>query len=168
LLSADPALAQGCGSTNPNCVVPTPPTSDNSNRAANTSWTQSLLSSLLASASVNFNSANTDTAITVRLPPGFSNYRVTAVVISGASASLSTATFGVFTSTGGGGTAIVSGGTAITVTATATATNNNMQSVSPNNTSTQSYNAATVYCRVGTAEGSAATGTVTLILNPVS
>ena len=38
LLFAGPALAQGCGASNPNCVVPTPPTSDSSNRAANTSW----------------------------------------------------------------------------------------------------------------------------------
>src|ERR1700733_8432357 len=32
------AVAQGCGPQNPNCVVPTPPPGDNSDRAANTAW----------------------------------------------------------------------------------------------------------------------------------
>jgi len=32
------AQGGGCGQGNPNCVVPTPPVTDNSNRAANTSW----------------------------------------------------------------------------------------------------------------------------------
>ena len=43
LLFASPALAQGCGAGNPNCVVPTAPASDSSYRAANTSWVQQLL-----------------------------------------------------------------------------------------------------------------------------
>lgn len=36
-----PAMAQsGCGAGNPNCVAPTPPAGDNSNRIANTKWVQ--------------------------------------------------------------------------------------------------------------------------------
>lgn len=35
-----PATAQGCGTSNPNCVAPTPPVGDNSNRIANTRWVQ--------------------------------------------------------------------------------------------------------------------------------
>ena len=38
------AQGGGCGQGNPNCVVPTPPVSDNSNRAANTSWVNQLFS----------------------------------------------------------------------------------------------------------------------------
>ena len=37
-LFAFPAHGQGCGQGNPNCVAPTPPASDNSNRIANTAW----------------------------------------------------------------------------------------------------------------------------------
>lgn len=33
-----PAAAQGCGQGNPNCVAPTAPPGDNSNRIANTAW----------------------------------------------------------------------------------------------------------------------------------
>lgn len=35
---ATPAWAQGCGSTNPSCIVPMPPPEDDSNRAAPTAW----------------------------------------------------------------------------------------------------------------------------------
>lgn len=45
VLTASPAGAQGCGSTNPNCVVPTPPISDNSSRAVNSSWVNSWIAS---------------------------------------------------------------------------------------------------------------------------
>src|SRR5215831_959786 len=34
------AHAQGCGSNNPNCIVPMAPSGDNSNRAASTAWVQ--------------------------------------------------------------------------------------------------------------------------------
>jgi hypothetical protein len=40
LLLPSAALAQGCGSNNPNCIVPLAPPGDNSSRAASTSWVQ--------------------------------------------------------------------------------------------------------------------------------
>ena len=38
LTFASAAWAQGCGSTNPNCIVPTRPAGDSTNAAANTAW----------------------------------------------------------------------------------------------------------------------------------
>ena len=49
-----------------------------------------------ARASVNFNAGATDTAITITLPTGMTRYRVVACSISGASATLTTATAGLF------------------------------------------------------------------------
>jgi hypothetical protein len=114
---------------------------------------------------VNFNSANTDTAIPIKLPIGASNYRIVDVIIGDASASISTATFGIFSATGGGGTVIVAGGTAITITASAANTANNMQVVTP--ATTESFSFATLYFRVGTAQGSAATADVILRIVPL-
>lgn len=114
-------------------------------------------------AGVNFNSANTDTPFTISLPTGFTRYVISTVRISGASASLSTATFGVFTAPAGGGVAIVSSGATITITTASENTNNNaLSAVGINNGATQSYNGSTVYFRVVNAQGSAATGNVTI------
>lgn len=122
---------------------------------------------LAVATGVNFNSANTDTPITIALPTGYTRYRVSTVFISGASASLSTATFGLFTAAAGAGTAILTG-QAITVTSASEGTNNNMQSTGTTNASTQSFNVATLYFRVQTAQGSPATGSVGLSILPVS
>jgi hypothetical protein len=116
---------------------------------------------------INFNAANTDNAIIIPLPPGFSTYLVSALYLSDASGTLTTATCGLFTATGAGGTAIVTTGTAITVSTASANTNNNTQSFTINNAGTQSYNAATLYFRVQTAEGSAQTGNVTLFIIPL-
>jgi hypothetical protein len=118
--------------------------------------------------SVDFNSANTDNAVAVGLPAGFSRYRIGGVAITGASASLTTATFGLFTAASGGGVAAIAGGTAITVSTASENTTNNMQFATPANVNTASYNAATLYFRVGTAQGSPATGNVTIFFQPVS
>jgi hypothetical protein len=121
-----------------------------------------------AASAVNFNSANTDTAISIALPSGFTRYQVTAVRIAGASASLSTSTFGLFTATGGGGTAIIGAGTANTITSSADGTNNNSMTTSPATANTQAYTVSgfpTLYFRVGTPQGSAATANVTLVVN---
>jgi len=117
---------------------------------------------------VNFNSANTDTQISFSLPPGFTRYRVLNVAVSGASASISTATAGLFTASGGGGTAIVTGGSAITVTSNAEDTNNNMMVMTLNNSNTQSHNETTLFWRVATPQGSAATANVSIVIQPVS
>jgi hypothetical protein len=57
---------------------------------------------IILSQSVNFNVANTDAQFPVTLPTGFTRYLVTSVRISGASASLTTATAGLFTAASGG------------------------------------------------------------------
>lgn len=122
----------------------------------------------VVTSAINFNSANTDNAITIQIPSGMNRYRVNAVIISGASASISTATCGLFTAAAAGGTAIVTSASAITVTSSAEGTNNNMQSLTVNNSATQSFNSTTLYFRVQTAQGSAATATVTIDIQPVS
>jgi len=116
---------------------------------------------------VNFNSANTDNPITISLPSGITRYTVVTFYISGASASLSTATCAIYTAASAGGVT-VAGSTVITVTATAENTNNNTQSVTPSTASTESFNVGTLFFRVLNAEGSAATGNVTLYIRPIS
>lgn len=116
---------------------------------------------------VNFNAANTDHAITVSLPAGVTRWAVSALRISNASGTLTTATAGLFTATGGGGIAICSN-TAVTVSTSATDTNNNYMSLGANNPTSEAYNETTVYFRVGTAQGSAVTGDVILTIIPLS
>lgn len=121
-----------------------------------------------AKANVNFNSASADTALVVTLPVGFTRYRVSGVFISGATASIASATCGVFTAAAGGGATVVAAGTAVTVTSSAQNTNNNMQSFTIVNQNTQSYNVGTLYFRMAVAEGIAATGVATVHIQPVS
>jgi hypothetical protein len=118
-----------------------------------------------SAASVNFNAANTDTAIPIVLPPNAVGYRVGGLRIGNASGSLSTATFGLFSAAAGGGTAIFAAGQSITVTTAAVNTNNNAMTVTPANQNTQFYNFTTLYFRVGTATVAPATGDVTIDLD---
>lgn len=116
-----------------------------------------------AISSVNFNSANTDNAIAITLPTGATRYRVNQVYISGASGTLTTSTVGVFTSTGGGGAAVIAGGTAVTVSTASDATANNAQVLAGG---VITYTASTLYFRIGTPQGSAATANVAVIIIP--
>lgn len=116
---------------------------------------------------VNFNSTNTDTSIPILLPGGAIAYQVASIRIGHASASISTATWGLFSAVAGGGTAIFGAGQAITVTSAAANANNNSMVATPGTASTQSYNFTTLYFRVGTAQGSAATADVQIELVPV-
>jgi hypothetical protein len=120
-------------------------------------------------AALNFNSGATDNAITINLPAGFTRYVVTDIRISGASASISTATLSVYTATGGsGGSGVaVASDQAITVTSASQNTNNNAMSLTLNDSATRSYNAATLYARVGTAEGGTATANVSISYKPL-
>lgn len=116
---------------------------------------------------VNFNSANSDNALTVPLPTGYTRWNLYGIVVGNASASLTTATIGVFSSTGGGGTAIASN-QAITVSTASANTANNMQFLTGAGTpGTTAYTFTTLQVRIGTAQGSAATGDVTLLYVPV-
>lgn len=117
---------------------------------------------------VNFNSANTDTPIVIRLPAGITRYKAPTIRISGASATITTATCGVFTAAAAGGTAVITNPTTITVSSATESSNNNMQNITPTNNDTMSYNNTTLYFRVITAQGSAATANVTIIIEPLS
>ena len=127
---------------------------------------------------VNFNSGNTDNAILLTMPSGYTRFRLVDVTISHASTSLTTATCGVFTATAAGGVALVTSGSAITVSASADATTNNMQvfdrtaglAAAAGNTSFVSASlgtANTIYFRVQNAEGVSATGDVTVTYEPL-
>jgi hypothetical protein len=117
---------------------------------------------------VDFNAANTDTPIPVVPPAGYTRYIVNSVRIAGASASITTATFGMFSAAAGGGTAIVASGTALTITSASEGTNNNAQLLGVVNVQTNSWNLATLYFRVQTAQGSPATAKVAIILSLLS
>lgn len=121
----------------------------------------------IALTGVNFNSANTDNPVTITLPTGISRYTVQAVKLSNASASISTATIGVFTATGGGGQTIAAT-QAVTVTATATDTVNNAQTLTITNSANEAYNDTTLQVRIGNAQGSAATADVILTIVPMT
>ena len=116
---------------------------------------------------VNFNSTNTDNPIPINLPVGFTKYRIHLIILSGATASLSTATCGVFTEESAGGVPIVTTGTAITVTQTDSDTNENMQSFTINDQNTMALVDLMLYFRVQTPQGSAALGNVTVWYQPL-
>jgi len=116
---------------------------------------------------INFNATNTDTPIAINLPAGYTRYRIKQILLSGASGTLSTATCGVFTATGAGGTAIVTSATAITVTSASSDTNHNMQSFTINNQDTLAWFDTTIYFRVQTPQGVAATGNVAVFYEPL-
>lgn len=130
---------------------------------------QDASSLIYRAAGVNFNSV-ADTSITMVLPPWATRYQVTAVRISGASASISSAEVGVFTAEAGGGTAIVASATAVTVSSASDATNNNSMTLTPTNSATRSFTLAgypTLFFRVTTAQGTAATADVTITIVPL-
>lgn len=120
---------------------------------------------------VNFNSANTDNAITITLPPGYTRFTMWRVYIDHASASLTTSTFGVFTSSGGAGNALVPAGTANTISTASDNTTNNMMvgnlAINVSSVSASLPTPNTIYFRVGTAQGSTATADVTLLYVPM-
>lgn len=108
---------------------------------------------------VNFNAANTDNAITLVLPPGTTRWTLEEVIIFNASASISTATFGLFTGAGGTGQTI-STAQAITVTGTtAGSANSSMQ----NTTGVTVWDTGTtLFFRTQTAQGAPATADVVI------
>ena len=116
---------------------------------------------------VNFNATNTDNPINIALPAGFTRYRITNILISGASATLSTATCGVFTATAAGGTAIVTTGTAVTITSSLTDTNNNLQNLTIVNQNTLAWSDGTIYFRVQTPQSAPGTANVSVFYKPL-
>lgn len=123
-----------------------------------------------SSASVNFNSGNTDTALTITLPAGFTRFIVNRLYISNATQTLTTSTVGLFTATSGGGVSIQAL-TANTVSTAADGTANNIMLTATgfvgSFVSASLGTPNTIYFRVGTAQGAAATGDVTVYYVPV-
>jgi len=116
---------------------------------------------------VNFNAGNTDTAIPINLPAGYTRYRIHGINISGASASLSSATCGVFTAQAAGGVAVVTSGTAVTITTSLADTSNNAQSLTVNNQNTIALSDPVLYFRVQTPQGVPATANVSIFYQPL-
>ncbi len=108
---------------------------------------------------VDLNSGNTDNQIDVPL----GKYIVDAVIVTDPSTSLgsSAATLGVFTSTGGGGTTVV---TSATLTELTAASKYKSMTIAEND---DSLTSASLYARVGTAHGSAATVDVYIYGRPL-
>ena len=123
---------------------------------------------------VNFNSANTDTAIPISLPTGFTRFTLNSVRISGADGSgggsLTTATCMVSSQSGGAGTAFVASGSAITVSTSSEGTTNNTQSLTLAVGGLASFRVADVpniYFRVQNPQGTARTANVVVAVQPL-
>lgn len=121
---------------------------------------------LIPVGAVDFNSV-ADHAVTVSIPGSAGTYRLNTVVAlnTGTTASLTTAKFGVFSAAAGGGTALLAAGQVMTG-ATTTGVNTTAALVStagPNSF----YNFSTLYFRITTAQGAAASGSVYLVVQPL-
>lgn len=113
---------------------------------------------------VNFNSSATDNILTLNVPTGAKNYIFDGIWITNASHTLVTATLGVFSGAGATGTTIAAD-QAITVTNGTANTALNTQALTMSPAATIAFNYSTLYVRVGTAEGAAATADVTIVLD---
>jgi len=134
----------------------------------NTSYSVSTINFVITG--VNFNSANTDNAINISLPTGFTRYLINSVRTVNCTGTLNAVTIGVFTATGGGGTAVVTGGSGVGVTTGSDTTNGNAGANTVNNPNTLAYkltDVPTIYYRVQNAQGTATTGTVILQITPI-
>jgi hypothetical protein len=116
---------------------------------------------------INFNATNTDFPIPINLPAGFTRWRCRLAIITGASGTLTTATCGLFTQAAAAGFPIISTGTAITVNTNLADTNNNSQTFTPNDINTIVFNDTTVFFRVQTPQGNAATANVSVFYEPL-
>lgn len=113
---------------------------------------------------VNFNTTNTDNTILLNIPTGAKNYIFDGIWITNANHTLVTATVGVFSGAGGTGTTIAAD-QAITVTNGTANTALNTQALTLSPAATIAFNYTTLYIRIGTAEGAAATADVTIVLD---
>lgn len=124
----------------------------------------------LQSVAVDFNAANTDHAITIALPTGFTRYVLSSVRVTntGTTASLTTATGALFTSAAGAGTALVASGTALSaLTSNVAGTAGSHAVLTVANTTTYQTD-ITLFWRTQTAQGAAASGYVSIQVIPIS
>lgn len=113
--------------------------------------------------SVNFNSANTDNVLPITLPPGATIWRCNGGNVFNASSVITTATIGLFTGAGGTGITIGSNQT-VTISSIAPNTNGNTYTATILNAGTEAYNLASIFLRVGTAQGTPVTADVTIFI----
>lgn len=111
---------------------------------------------------VNLNSANTDTAVTINLPTGYTRYKVQSVQVvnTGTTADLLNATLGVFTSAAGAGQDIITNVSLAAITSNTLNTPTNVLQLATGQASTTVFNDTSIFVRTGTAEGTAATADV--------
>ena len=124
---------------------------------------------LIASAqNVNLNSANTDNAMTVTLPSGTTNYTITGITVqnNGTTASLTTATGGLFSAAAGGGLALAANQALSAITSNAVNTDANSLNLTQTVATRTVINSGTLYFRVGTAQGAAATANIYVYAQP--
>lgn len=117
---------------------------------------------------VNLNSANTDNTFSFSLPSGFTRWQVFRCLVTNASTSLTTVTAGLFTGAGGIGQTIAANQALSSITQTAANVTGNMFLMSITNPNSEAYSVSTVYFRIGTAQGSAATADVVLQISPLT
>jgi hypothetical protein len=109
---------------------------------------------------VNLNSANTDFSFTATVPT--TNWRVLEIRVNntGTTASITTATLGVFTAAAGGGTALAVNQGLTALTATGAGNSGNSMALIADVTPWRTTGGGTWFARVGTAQGAAATADV--------
>ena len=108
---------------------------------------------LASSDAVDLNSATTDTAVTVNA----TRYLIDKITLENPSAAVTTATMGLFTAAGGGGTTLCADQA---LSGSLTATTKIMHLTKQSVVDSDSRTDGTLYVRVGSAEGSAATTNV--------
>jgi hypothetical protein len=116
---------------------------------------------------VNANSANTDTPITITLPTGYTKYRMQGVFSYNPSTSLTTATAGVFTGAGGTGTTVVTSAALSSLTTNTAGSSGSLFAHPVVNVNAAFFNSATLFYRIGSAQGSAATVDVLIQIVPL-
>ena len=116
--------------------------------------------------SANLNSATTDNEIRIKSP--WQYWRLERVLIrnNGATASITTATAGLFTATGGGGTALAATQKLTMLTSASVNTAGNLMELTLSS-SNQWQNRTSLYFRVGAAQGAAATADVYIYILPL-
>ena len=115
---------------------------------------------------VNLNSANTDTAIRIASPTA--NYGIRSIFIKnkGTTASLTTATAGLFTAAAAGGLALAANQALSAITSNAVDTDANGLALAAAIGARTWIDYTTLYFRVGTAQGAAATADVYVFIQP--
>jgi hypothetical protein len=116
---------------------------------------------------VDLNSANTDTEIKIKSPT--TNYRVHAILVKnkGTTASLTTATAGLFSAAAGAGLALAANQALSAITSNTVNTDANLLALTQTVGSRTWIDKTSLFFRVGTAQGAAATADVYIYIQPL-